>query len=175
MEIHASFILEAVGRPQEFVIETLEDMTKKIGEIPKTAVIKKKVAEAKKIEHESVKTEIFSSFAEVEVTTTLEGMEQIVFAFMPSHIEIIKPNNIEMRNCDLNSFFQGLARKLHQYDEVTKTLYLQRNILVNRIKAAEDKLKEMGVEFKLEDDGIKFENLEQPQEKKKSAKKSKKK
>ena len=33
----------------------------------------------------------------------------------------------------------------------------------------------MGVEFKLEDDGIKFENLEQPQEKKKSAKKSKKK
>ena len=58
----------------------------------------------------------------------------IIFGYMPSHIEIIEPENVTMRNSEMNLFFNELMRRLHQYDELAKGVMIERQILAQQIK-----------------------------------------
>ena len=130
-KISVIVILEMLGRPAEHVQETMEEITENLGKEQGITMINKKIQEAKKIEGQ----ELFSLFSEIELE--LESMQELlvlIFKYMPSHIDIITPENLKVKNSDLNLFSNELIRKLHQYDEIAKTLSIERNVLREQIE-----------------------------------------
>jgi hypothetical protein len=138
-KIKAMFIFEMLGRPPDYLKSSMEEFIVKIGGIKGVEIISKKIHEPKPIEKEGVK-DLFTNFAEIEVTVdSLLLVFDITINMLPSHVEIIEPSELELRNFDLGSVLSNLTAKLHRYDEVAKTLILERNQLVNRLKEIEEK------------------------------------
>jgi len=59
---------------------------------------------------------------------------------MPSHVEIIEPEEIRFKNFEMSGLLSDLTIKMHRYDEIAKILTVERNMLIG-------KLKELGVRF----------------------------
>ena len=130
-KIKATVILEIMGKPAEHIQTILNGIVENLGKEKDVKIINEKIAEPKELEG---KKGIFTSFAEVELETGLEKLMLLLFAYMPSHVEIIEPENLQLRNADLNIFFNELMRKLHQYDEIAKTMLIERENLNKMIK-----------------------------------------
>ena len=152
--IKAMFIFEILGRPPEHVKKTLDELVDKLGELPGIEISNKTIHEPKPIEKEGVEN-LFTSFAEVEVlSTNLYSIINLVFHGMPSHVEIIEPDELTLKNFDLSSTLSELTVKLHRYDEIAKTLTIEKNILMNRLNESkgqgqtEDKKKSKVEEIK---------------------------
>jgi hypothetical protein len=129
-KVKAIFMLEILGKPAEYIKEQLEEIVGKLEKEDKVEVKEKKIAEAKKIKDK----ELFTSFAEVELETSLDKLMLLIFSYMPSNVDIITPEKLEIKNNDLNTFLNELIRKLHQYDELARTMMLERQKLVKQIK-----------------------------------------
>ena len=63
-DITAIMILEVMGRPKEHLIETLEDLIKKVGEEKGVTIIEKKLHEPTEVKDQK---DLFTTYAEVEV------------------------------------------------------------------------------------------------------------
>lgn len=131
-EIKAILIFEMLGRPAEHLKLTLEQFIDKISKENYVRIINKKFNEPKKIEEAK---ELFTTFAEVEMNfKDLLSLFKIVFVYMPSHIEIISPSEIKIKNFELNDLMNELIRKLHRYDEIAKRLVIERDILQRQLQ-----------------------------------------
>jgi len=139
-KIEAVFIMEALGRPPEHLKETLGNMIDKIDKEKDVSLKDSKIAEPKNVKDEK---NVFSSFAEVEFETTLEKLLKLTFSYMPANIEIISPENLKLTNSNMNDFFNQLTQKLHQYDEVAKTMMMQRKQLAKQIKEGKIKIEKV--------------------------------
>ncbi|MFH1430921.1 MAG: hypothetical protein ABIG37_00435 [Nanoarchaeota archaeon] len=138
-KVQAILILEIMGKPAEHISETLNKIIENLEKEKDTKLINKVVAEPKEIKEQEG---IFSSFAEVEIETDIGQLLLIIFAYMPSHIEILEPENLRIKNSDLNIFLNELLKKLHQYDEMAKAFMIERQILSKRIENGEIIIKE---------------------------------
>jgi len=143
--IKALMIIEMIGRPKEHLEETLKEYTKKIGSEKGITLINEKLHEPKKIEHKKeetkdkkevkIETELFSTFAEIEIESKdVTTLMRIIFAYMPSHIEIISPENLELKNIDFNDLFNEVIRKMHEYDGIAKSMIMQNKIMKERFQ-----------------------------------------
>jgi len=127
--IQAVFMIEMMGKPKDYLKTTLSEYIDKIGE-EKVKILRKDIAEPKEIEND-----LFSTFAEIEVETQeLVEILKIIFSYMPSHMEVIKPETISLKNADFNSMANEILMRLHKYDEIAKTLSTQKTILENQLK-----------------------------------------
>lgn len=138
--IRAMMVLEVIGKPPEHLIETLEELIKKIDEEKGVKVIEKKINEPVLIKDsetgEENKPGFYTTFAEIEVEVEdILYLAVLMFRYMPSHIEIIEPELIALTNAGWNDIFNELTRRLHGYDEVTRVLQVERNILEQKLKA----------------------------------------
>lgn len=132
-EIKAFVIFEMLGRPAEHLKKTLTEFIEKLGKEPGIQIKDKKINEPKKIPE--AKQEIYTTFAETEMELKdLPTLFNLIFSYMPSNIEIIEPEELKIKNFDLNVLINELARRLHQYDEIAKGLALERNFLVQRLQ-----------------------------------------
>lgn len=130
--IRARFIIEVIGRPQEYLTETLENFAKQIGEEKGITVIEKKVNIPKLMENQK---DFYTNFAEIEIET--EEMVKILilmFKYMPAHIEIISPENVSLSNFNWNEMLNELTRRLHAYDEIARVIQVEKNILEQKLK-----------------------------------------
>tara|TARA_Y100000310_G_scaffold338432_1_gene428072 strand:+ start:939 stop:1454 length:516 start_codon:yes stop_codon:yes gene_type:complete len=137
-KIKAMFIFEIIGRPPEHVKKTMEELIDKLSELKGIEISNRKIHEPKPVEKEDVK-DLFSTFAEVEILgEDLNSIINVVFHAMPSHIEIIEPEELSVKNFDLSQTLSILTTKLHRYDEIAKTLAMERNILMNKLKEIQE-------------------------------------
>jgi len=135
-EIRAFFIFEMLGKPAEHLKKTMEELINKLGEIPGIAINNKKVHEPKPFEKEP---SFFTTFSEVELTAkNINDLINLVFHSMPSHIEIIEPEELSLKNSEMSSLLSNLTVKLHRYDEIAKEIIMERNILINKLKELEN-------------------------------------
>jgi len=143
--IRALMIVEMIGRPKEHLEETLKDYTKKISSEKGITLINEKIHEPKKIEHKKEEaedkkeagneTELFSTFAEIELESKdITAMMRIIFAYMPSHIEIISPEQIELKNINFNELFNEVIRRMHEYDGIAKSMIMQNKIMKEKFQ-----------------------------------------
>ena len=131
-KIKTLLIIEVLGRPPEHLTETLESIIKNIGNEKGVSILSKKINEPKLIKD---KNDFYTSFAEIEIEVDdVLGLVPIMFKYMPSHIEVISPGNIIISNNSINNLFNELAGKLHQYDEVTRVLQIERKILEKKLR-----------------------------------------
>lgn len=164
-KIRARFIFEMLGKPPEHIKEELEKHVKSL-ENEDVKIISKKIHEPKLLENEKACANgLYTSFAEVELEIdNLNLVFAIVIRMLPSHIEIIDPSEINLKNFDLSAICSDLAIKLHKYDEVAKILMMERdnfarqlnairenvikNIKIQEIKSSDKKIEEVKLENK---------------------------
>jgi len=135
--IRAILMLEVLGRPPAYVKEILSNITNEIGKQKDVKILSKKIAEPKELKDNN---NLYTSFAEIEVETELIRLMAIIYNFMPSHVEIITPEEITMSNTDANIFMNELITRLHKYDEIAKSILMEKQILAEKIKSGELKL-----------------------------------
>lgn len=150
--IRALFIYEILGRPAEHIKITLEQLIDRISENKGIKIIERKVHEPHLLDEEKTKNikiekEIFSTFAEVEMEIdNLMLIFSIILNTLPSSVEVLKPQELRLKNFDLSNVLGELSLKLHKYDEIAKALLLEKNQMINFIKEMNKKIEELGGE-----------------------------
>jgi hypothetical protein len=131
-KITSMFVLEVIGRPQEFLIQTLNDLVKKIGEEKGVCVKDVKINPPILMKDQK---DFFTSFAEIELETdNMLYLAILMFKYMPAYIEIISPQNLSLTNSDLNDVLNELARRLHGYEEIVRMVQAEKIILERRLR-----------------------------------------
>lgn len=179
-EIDTLLILEILGRPKEHLVSTLNSLIEQLSQEKGVKVLTRNVKEPRELKKEEQPSqiqgqELYVTFAEVEIqVTSLFDLVGIMFKYMPSHIEILSPENISATNADWNDMLNDLTRRLHTYDEVARVLEMENTILKNQLKAvlehqkkhAEEHEKEKHHEEKTEKKPVKKENPSKKSKKK---------
>ena len=136
-KITAIFILEVMGRPKEHLIETLEDFSKQINSEKGVKIIQKKINEPKLIKDQK---DLFTTFAEIEFEIKeLSQLVILVFKYMPAHVEILKPEKLNLTNNQAGDLLNEITGRLHKYDELAKILQYQNQALEKKLKGSEKK------------------------------------
>ena len=144
--IRALIIVEMIGRPKQHLEETLKDYIKKFGSEEGITLINEKVHEPKQVEYKKnkneegkietkIESELFSTFAELEFEAKdINSFMRIILFYMPAHAEIISPTTLELENVDLNSFFNEIIRKMHEYDGIAKSMIMENKIIKEKFR-----------------------------------------
>jgi len=144
-KIKARIILEMLGRPQAHLEETMQKLIEALAKEKGLAILEKELHEPRKMEDKntpelSEDKQLFTTFAEVDIEVdNLVVLTSIVFRYMPSHIEIVSPENLVLENFSLNSIINELATRLHYYDSVAKSAIMNNNILAAKINEIMEK------------------------------------
>jgi hypothetical protein len=166
-KIKAIMILEILGRPADYIKESASALVDNLGKEKGVKVLKKSVADSKKVEGK----EMFSTFAEIEVETeNILVLFDVMFRYMPAHIEILEPTEMRMESADLDAMLSNLIFKLHRYDELAKILTIEKQILTQQVMHLR---KQLGIDEKAPISPLSLET--KPKEKKAKKSKSKKK
>jgi alpha-mannosidase len=159
-KLQASLILEVLGRPKEYIAESLNTLVVKMGSEKGVKIVSKQYHEPTPVKDTK---DLFTTFAEVNVELdSLIHYFGIIFSYFPSHIEMISPENFGLSNYELNELGNALVQRLHNYDSVVKQTLAERDILKNKLREVAPHL------FKQESSPVKTETKKT---KKKSAKK----
>ncbi|MEK6928907.1 MAG: hypothetical protein AABW65_03050 [Nanoarchaeota archaeon] len=131
-KLQARLILEILGRPANHIKEALNELTKKLASEPGVKVIEK-------IIHEPVLVKdaknLYTAFVEISLEfDSLSNYFGIIFAYMPSNIELFYPEKISLSNEELNQFGNKILQRLHDYDAITKNILTQKNILESKLR-----------------------------------------
>jgi hypothetical protein len=123
-KIKINTIIEIAGKPEEHVRETIEKMIDILKKNKKVEIIKKETAPTKKVElsnpsNPSQKVNIFSSFAELELSfPNFDELMQFIFMFMPSSIEILEPEELKINQKDIEDSLNDLLGRLHEQSKI---------------------------------------------------------
>src|SRR3989344_4990381 len=131
-KMKVQLIIEIMGRPAEHIKEALNTLVVRLGSEKGVNVLEKTYHEPMLIKESN---DLFTAFA--EVTAELETIENylgILFAYMPSHIEIINPSKVTFPNYDLTELGNKIVQRLHEYDAITKNMITERNILAHHLQ-----------------------------------------
>ena len=161
-KVCATMVLETIGRPAEYLTQTLNEIVEKISKEQGTKVKNSKINPPVILkEHNN----FYSSFAEIDVETeNILYLVILVFKYMPAHVEIISPQIINLTNFEWGDILSEIARKLQGYDEIVRITQNEKVILENKLREI------MSIKPKVVINDKKEENIEK-EPKKKSDKK----
>jgi len=127
MQCHIT--LEIMGHPKEHVEKTMQLVMERLNAEKGVEIISSNVHEARLQE----KQQLFSTFAEVELLLRdLETLTRICFDYMPSSVELIKPDDFKLSALDMSNFVSDMLSTLHHIDfklkdANAKNLLLEKN------------------------------------------------
>jgi len=122
--VRINTILEVLGKPKEHIEEKLKEYIGKIKEDETLMVMKEHISKAK------AEGKVFTIFAELEVI--VKGIENLVgfcIDYMPSSIEIIKPEMVNLDQRKFTNFVNDMLAKLHRVDMIAKQLGTENKFL----------------------------------------------
>lgn len=121
-------IIEIVGSPENYINELLDKVVNKLEERNELKIISKEVFKAEKMKDQP----LFSGFCEVELD--VEGVDALLsycLDFLPSSVEILEPNDFNLKSNKLTNMFNDLLAKLHENNLILRNTQAQ-NILLRR-------------------------------------------
>ncbi len=148
MEVEAILMFEMVGRPKDYIVETLKLVLEKLGDEIK--IKSKKIAEPKLMDNQK----LFSTFAEVGAEMELEKLFSVILRYMPSHVEMITPEQITMSNYKINELANDIVKRIHQYDEISKKIGFENRILNRKLNEERKKSENRVTEKKEENEKL---------------------
>jgi hypothetical protein len=130
--IRAAFILEVLGKPPEYLTETLKKIEEELGKEKGVKVRESKINEPVELEKQKG---FYSSFAEIEFEAAdISILSLLMFKYMPAHIEVISPELIALTNNGWGDLLTELTRRLHSYDEVARVIQTEKILLEKKLK-----------------------------------------
>jgi hypothetical protein len=181
-KVKANLVFEMLGRPKEHVDGAMAEFVKQLDvesgiKITNKTVHPAKLYEPKELEKSNeiqVKQELFTTFAEIEVSAEkIMDVALLVFKYLPSHVEIISPENFSLKNSEFNILLNETIARLHNYDSIAKTALMHNQMLAK--KFLELKGEKQGVEIIEEKKVEKAEEKQPAKTEEKPIKKTKKK
>ena len=132
VKFNVRIIIEILGRPPEHIKSSLSALIDRLGKEKGVKITERKIHEP--IEVQDSKS-LYTTFA--EVIAELENLDTymgIVFAYMPANIEIISPEQIILSNQELNLLANKLSARLHDYDNLTKRVVMERDSFLGKLQ-----------------------------------------
>jgi hypothetical protein len=130
--INAILILEIIGKPAEYLVETLDSMLTQLGSEPKTVITSKKINEPVQMKENP---EFYTTFAEVEIEVKeITDLVVLMFKYMPAHVEIVSPELLALTNGGWSDILSEIVRRLHGYEEIVGVLNVEKNILEKKLR-----------------------------------------
>ena len=130
--IKAVLILDIIGRPPQYLVESLEKITEEIGKEKGVSIKSKEIKEPTVMKDNK---EFYTTFGEIEVETEdILYLAVLMFKYMPAHIEVISPENVSLSNNGWSEILSELVRRLHSYDEVARILQIEKQELLKKIQ-----------------------------------------
>lgn len=131
-KIRAVFILDIIGKPAEYLVESLEKMAKKMDEEKGVSVVSKEIKQPALLKDQK---EFYSTFAEIELEIDeISILAGLVFKYMPAHLELLEPQMLAMTNNVFNDVLNELVRRLHGYDEISRVMQTEKQVLLKKIE-----------------------------------------
>ena len=113
--IRCKVIIEVLGKPKEHVEESLKTYIEKIKEDPELIVLNSQFVDAKE------KDKLWATFSELDMV--IKGIPKLIafcFDYMPSSVEISKPEQFIMKKSNVEDLVNDLQARLHTVDMVVK-------------------------------------------------------
>lgn len=130
--IRAMLILDIIGRPPQYLVESLEKITEEMGKEKGVSIKSKKIKEPTVMKDNK---EFYTTFSEIEVEVEdILYLAILMFKYMPAHIEVISPETISLSNNGWSDILSELVRRLHSYDEVARILQIEKQELLRKIQ-----------------------------------------
>ncbi|MBS3102707.1 hypothetical protein J4458_04655 [Candidatus Woesearchaeota archaeon] len=113
--IRCRTIIEILGKPKEHVEKTIRAYIDKIKQDRELIVLNATFSDAEE------KDKLWAVFAELEMV--IKGVDKLIgfcFDYMPSSIEILKPEEFAMKAKTIQDFINDLQARLHAVDMMVK-------------------------------------------------------
>lgn len=122
--IRCRAIIEVLGKPQEHVENAIKEYIEHIKEDSELVILNEDYSEIEE------KGKLWSKFVELDIV--IKGTKKLIafcFEYMPSSLEVLKPENFIMTNPELSNFLNDLQARLHSVDMVVKQLKAENDFL----------------------------------------------
>lgn len=129
--IRCSIIIEVLGKPREHVERAIKDYVEKIKMDSDLIVMKADFADA------SEKESLWATFVELDMV--VKGIPKLIsfcFDYMPSSVEISKPEEFIMKKSTIEDMLNDLQARLHQVDMVVKKQKNENEFLKHNLNKA---------------------------------------
>lgn len=142
-KIKALLVYEILGRPPEHIKTALEDFVERLNQQKGLKVESRKIHEPTPCEDEHA-DDLFTTFAEVELSIEDLGLLfGVIYNTLPASVEIIEPSELNIKNFDLSSIATDLTLKLHKYDEVAKTISIEKAGLIKIVRELQEEVERL--------------------------------
>ena len=109
----ARVIIEVLGKPKEHVEETRNNIISQLESDKEMLITNKYLADTKEEDG------LWSTFLEVELWfSSLKKLMQFSIIYMPSHIEILRPDQMILKTQDLSEVLSDFIQNLHTLNQV---------------------------------------------------------
>ena len=128
--IRCRTIIEVLGKPREHVESSIKDYVEHIKKDAELVILNEDYSEI------SEQGKLWSQFVELELV--IKGTSKLIafcFDYMPSSLEILKPEQLIMTNPELSSFLNDLQARLHNVDMAVKQLRAENDFLKMKMNA----------------------------------------
>jgi len=122
--IRCRTIIEVLGKPKEYVENAIKEYIGHIKEDAELVVLNDDYSETKE------QGKLWSKFVELDLV--VKGTKKLIsfcFEYMPSSMEVVKPEHLIMTNPELSNFLNDLQARLHNVDMVVKKLKSENDFL----------------------------------------------
>ncbi|HLD87177.1 MAG TPA: hypothetical protein VJB12_03860 [Candidatus Nanoarchaeia archaeon] len=129
-KIRCRTIIEVLGKPKEHVDKTIREYVQKIKVDTDFVILSEDFSEC-----DEQKDGFFSVFVELELLS--KGLIPLIgfcFNYMPSSIEIEKPEELSLPSHMINTLFNDLQARLHKVDMVVKQQANENQFLRGNLK-----------------------------------------
>ena len=122
--IRCRTIIEVLGKPKEHVERSIKDYVEHIRKDEDLVILNEEYSDIKE------QGKLWSQFVELELV--IKGTSKLIafcFDYMPSSLEVLKPEQLIMTNPELSSFLNDLQARLHNVDMAVKQLKTENDFL----------------------------------------------
>ena len=115
--IRCRTIIEVLGKPKEYVEDSLKQYIEHIKKDSELVVLNEEYSEI------GEQGNLWSKFVELDIV--IKGTKKLIsfcFEYMPSSIEVMKPEHLIITNAGLSNFLNDLQARLHDVDMIVKKL-----------------------------------------------------
>ncbi len=124
-------IIEVLGKPKEHIELTLNGYVGKIKEDSEYIIVKETLSEAVQ------QGALWSIYAEVDVVARdITKLIAFCFEYMPSSVEIIKPEQFNFEHHIVSGFLNDLQLRLHNVDMMVKKLRTENDMLRRNLRSS---------------------------------------
>ena len=123
-------IIEVLGKPKEHVEKVIREYVDNMKKDNELVVLNEEYSEAKE------QGSLWGNFVELDLV--IKGTSKLItfcFEYMPSSLEVLKPEQVILTNPEISNFLNDLQARLHNVDMIVKQSKAENDFLKHNLNA----------------------------------------